>query len=255
MASADDVWVEYTDALGTDHQGQLSEVWSERFEQVRPHRGFPSFRGQRNWCGWYWAATCSAHVGYESWLERDQLMLLDFDPFVAGVASQPFRLSWQSSGSRRTRHTPDYFVRQADGTALVVDVRPDDRIPAADAAKFDRTGQACASVGWGFRRVGVPDPLFMANVRWLAGYRHPRVRRPEVVDALAAVFAESGGLRAGAAQVGDPIAVLPVLFHLLWHQELTTDLHADLLNAASVVHPGDQAGGAHALTSARAASG
>jgi hypothetical protein len=27
-------------------------------------------------------------VGYESWLERDQLMLLDFDPAVVGIASQ-----------------------------------------------------------------------------------------------------------------------------------------------------------------------
>jgi hypothetical protein len=32
------------------------------------------------------------HVGYESWLERDHLMLLDYDPDVVGIASQPFWL-------------------------------------------------------------------------------------------------------------------------------------------------------------------
>jgi hypothetical protein len=30
-------------------------------------------------------------VGYESWLERDRLILLDFDPEVVGIASQPHR--------------------------------------------------------------------------------------------------------------------------------------------------------------------
>ena len=32
--------------------------------------------------------------GFESWLERDHLMLLAFDPDVAGIASQPFWLRW-----------------------------------------------------------------------------------------------------------------------------------------------------------------
>jgi hypothetical protein len=34
------------------------------------------------------------------------------------------------------------------------------------------------------------------------------------------VFAGPAGLLDGAEQVGDPIAVLPVLFHLLWRREL-----------------------------------
>ncbi len=62
-------------------------------------------------------------MGYESWLERDRLMLLDFDPLVTSMSSQPFRLSWADLGGKRVRHTPDFFVRRADGTALVVDVR------------------------------------------------------------------------------------------------------------------------------------
>jgi hypothetical protein len=37
-------------------------------------------------------------VGYESWLERDQVMWLDWDQTVTGIASQPFRLG-KGSGS------------------------------------------------------------------------------------------------------------------------------------------------------------
>ncbi|MEY9489180.1 hypothetical protein RKD26_004974 [Streptomyces calvus] len=64
----------------------------------------------------------------------------------------------------------------------------------------------------------------MANVRWLAGYRHPRHRVAAVVDRLLDVFAHETPLRVGVERVGDPIAVLPVLFHLLWSGRLVTDL-------------------------------
>lgn len=195
-------------------------------------------------------------MGYESWLERDRLMLLDFDPLVTGVSSQPFRLSWAGPGGKRVRHTPDYFVRRNDATALVVDVRPDERIEPGDAVKFAVTAAACRSVGWDFARVGTPDAVLMANVRWLAGCRHPRVHRPDVAGRLVEVFADGAGLLDGARRVGDQIAVLPVLFHLLWRQALTTDLEGALLSADTHVRLGlVREGGGDAVASATAASG
>jgi hypothetical protein len=35
--------------------------------------------------GWWWLATTGRHLGFESWLEHDHLMLLDFDPAVTAV--------------------------------------------------------------------------------------------------------------------------------------------------------------------------
>jgi hypothetical protein len=40
----------------------------------------------------------------------------------------------------------------------------------------------------------------------------------------------------GAAAVGEPIAVLPVLFHLLWRQELTVDLSVPTAPASTVAN-------------------
>jgi hypothetical protein len=68
----------------------------------------------------------------------------------------------------------------------------------------------------------------MTNVRWLAAYRHPRHDQSEVVAALRAAFAVPAGLMEGAAAVGDPVGVLPVLFHLLWRRELCVDLSRPL---------------------------
>ena len=56
------------------------------------------------------------HVGLESWLERDHVMVLDFDPAVVGIASQPFWLFWADDrGGQGPSHAPDYFARRADG--------------------------------------------------------------------------------------------------------------------------------------------
>jgi hypothetical protein len=208
---------------GVERRGPLSACWAERFEDVPPVREFPSYRGQRSFPGWYFAACMGRHVGFESWLERDQLMMLDFSPQVRAFAAQPFWLLWPSSGRTR-RHAPDFFARLEDGTGVVVDVRADDRIEPEDADAFAATAAACESVGWGYRRVGVLDPVLAANVRWLAGYRHPRCLRADYRARLLEVFAEPRPVLAGAQAVGDRIAVLPTLFHLLWAGVLVADL-------------------------------
>ncbi|MEU1784106.1 TnsA-like heteromeric transposase endonuclease subunit [Streptomyces abikoensis] len=232
----EDFWLEYADARGEVRGGPLEVMWSVRFEAARQIRAFPSYRGQRNFSGWYWAATCAELVGYESWVELGHLMRLDAEPDVVAVASQPFRLSWRYGGrGRRIKHTPDYFVRRRDGTVVVLDVRPDDRIAPEDAAKFAATSGACARVGWAYERVGVLDPVLTANLRWLSGYRNPRVRREPASARLQAVFSEPQGLLVGARAVGDPVAALPVLYHLIWRGELAADLAGERLSAASLV--------------------
>ena len=50
-------------------------------------------------------------------------MLLDFDPDVTAVSSQPFWLRWCGEDGRDRRHAPDFFARLADGTGVVVDIR------------------------------------------------------------------------------------------------------------------------------------
>jgi metallophosphoesterase superfamily enzyme len=66
------------------------------------------------------------------------------------------------------------------------------------------------------------------NVRWLAGYRHPRHHVSDTVGVLLQAFAEPAPLLAGAGAAGRPIVVLPVLFHLLWTGWLRTELSMPL---------------------------
>jgi hypothetical protein len=213
---------------GTEHRTRLVDAWATRFEWCLPARRFPSYKGQRHFNGRWWSSTAGGHVGYESWLERDHLMLLDHDPAVVAVASQPFWLFWPAGEGKVRSHVPDYFARLADGGALVVDCRPVERIKPKDMAAFEASRAACELVGWQYRLAGVPDAIVVANVRWLAGYRHPRHDLPAVAGPLRQVFAQPFPLMAGAERVGDPLGVLPVLFHLLWRHELHADLSVPL---------------------------
>lgn len=209
--------------------------WNVAFEEVPPVRAFRWSKGQRHWPGWWWSSTSGRHVGYESWLERDHAMMLDFDPDVTAFSSQPFWLSW-SGGKRDRRHAPDFFARLVNGTGVVIDVRADDRIAPADAEAFEATRRACVEVGWDFRRIGSHDPALVANVRWLSRYRHPRCgSRREIATGLLEVFAQPMPLFEGAAEVGDRLAVLPVLYHLMWRQVLATDLADGPLHTRTVI--------------------
>ncbi|WP_406510593.1 TnsA-like heteromeric transposase endonuclease subunit [Streptomyces sp. NBC_00212] len=229
------VELSYVGAVRERLRRPLLDCVTARFEDTSPVRRFRWSRGERHFPGWYWAATTGQHVGFESWLERDRLLLMDFDSTVAGIASQPFWLHWHD-GKRERRHAPDYFVRRVDGSAVVVDVRADDRIEPKDAEAFEVTRLACDQAGWGFERVGVPEKVLSANVRWLSRYRHPRCLNSPIADRLREVFAAPCPLMAGADAAGDRLATLPALFHLLWLQELTAEeMTVELLGPSTIV--------------------
>jgi TnsA-like endonuclease N terminal len=216
--------VGYVAEGGASRSVALAEAQALPFEHFLPVRRFAARKGQRHLSGLWWSATTGGHVGFESWLERDHLMLLDFDPQVTGISSQPFWLRWLDEGGKAVAHVPDFFARRADGSAVVVDCRPAERRKPADVEKFEATALACAQVGWDYRLAGAADPVVTSNVRWLAGYRHPRHCVPGIRGALQRAFAAPAPLMAGAEAAGHPVAVLPVLFHLLWRHELTAGL-------------------------------
>jgi len=232
------VRVVFVDEAGAKQSGALEVLWSTGFEHVSPVRSFGSFRGQRSFQGSWWFATTGEHVGFESWAERDAVMLLDFDPDVVAVSSQPFCLRWGDQPGAR-RHVPDFFARLADGSAVVIDVRPDELVGADDAVVFAATRRACAAVGWGYRRVGVVDAVLAANVRWLSGFRHRRcVNAPAGSELVRRVAAGPVMVTDLVARAGDRLAVLPALYHLLWRGVLAADLTAAPLSGRTVVRAG-----------------
>src|SRR6266536_4787133 len=164
--TVDGLEVAYLTEDGDQQRTTLADAWATRFEWCLPARRFPSYKGQRHFNGRWWSSTAGGHVGYESWLERDHLMLLDHDPAVVAVASQPFWLFWPIGEGKVRSHVPDYFARLADGSALVVDCRPVERIKPTDMAAFEATRSACEQVGWRYRLADRKSTRLNSSHEW-----------------------------------------------------------------------------------------
>jgi hypothetical protein len=57
-------------------------------------RRFPAWSGKRSFSGWYWCRTTGSMVPFESLLEREAVVVFDFDPSVVEIVAQPFALLW-----------------------------------------------------------------------------------------------------------------------------------------------------------------
>lgn len=189
-------------------------------------RSVRAHRGQRHLPGWYWSATTGGHVVYESRLELARLLLADFDPCVVGIAAQPFLVRDEDR-----RHVPDFLLGRADGSVLVVNVKPAERLEderVADALAW--AGSVFAERGWEHEIWSGADAQLLANVRFLAGYRRAFLLE-SAAGAKAVLRADAALTFAGAeaalrdAGVVDP---RPVVLGLLWSGRLRADLQRPL---------------------------
>lgn len=218
----------------------VEDVRVRMFDAAVPWRVFRWYKKQRHFSGTYWSATMEAPVGYESRLEYANLLLLDFDPRVEFVLSQPFLLAGDDRGKAR-KHVPDYLIAHGDQSVCVVDVKPADKLAlpkVRDSLGWSR--RVFERHGWEYRVLSEPDPSLLANVQFLSGYR----RRFQFVDAE--VTAAAGELRTPmtfgeAVHAVTPIAgtrlfARSLVLHLLWTRQLRTDL-THPLSTTSILEP------------------
>ena len=204
------------------HVESLGDVRAADFSAVDPVRAFPSFRGQRNYTGWYFCSTVDRHLRYESLLERAVLRCLDFNPAVESIATQPLHL-WAGG---RAHRIPDIAVRQSGSPMTIVDVCPlafVDKQRRADAHAL--MAVACEALGWRHEVLSEPDPILATNVSWLVGFRVEPGNCAEVEEDLR-LLGEPFSLRDVDERFEWPALVRPVVFHLLWRGVLGCDILA-----------------------------
>ncbi len=224
------------EAVFLDPVGQpVQQRWTDAatavaFEELPPVSAFPVIPGRRWGPGLWWSTTTGRHVAAGSNAMRTQLMVLDRDPDVTGLAGRPVRLLWRSHQGRVRSWVPQLFARYRDGTGLLADCPSHPEADGDRAVKAaEAVSAACEEIGWAYRRLFPLDDVPAANLKWLAGYRHPRnAGRPGLTPAVLEAFARPRPLIEGAEAVGDPLEVLPAVFHALWHEYLETDLEKPL---------------------------
>jgi len=170
-------------------------------------------------------------VIYESRLELARLLLADFDRDVVAIAAQPFLLQALVAGRAR-RHVPDFLLAHADKSVRVVNVKPASKLAEPRIAEaLSWPGRLIEGHGWQYEIWSGADPVLLANLRFLAGYRRPGLLPGDLLeDVLAAVRPGDtiGGVIGRMSGTRRPGDVKAAVLRLLWQQRLAADLHGRL---------------------------
>jgi hypothetical protein len=219
----DRAYLHYLDPGGSERLVPAGHAALVAFEDALPAREIPSYAGQHHTPGHYWSAATDRMVGYESYLESKWMKLIDFDPNTAAFSAQPFTIEAQDAEGD-WEHTPDMFVRRRNGSALLVDVKDDGRmqVPAV-VRQAERTADLCRTIGWDYTMVGEPDPLRWATVSWLAGYRRPLRGGKDLTGPLLELAQRPVPIGELVSFQSVPELARAVVYHLMWHHQLTFD--------------------------------
>ena len=155
----------------------LDDAQGAELAGALPWRRVSLARGQQHFSGFWWSSTTGDHVIYESRLQLARLILADFDPEVEAIVAQPFRLESVMDGQIR-HHIPD-FLLLGGGRRQVVNVKP--RESLANPKVRDTLAWAHGAPeqrAWATEVWSGTDPVLLANLRFLAGFRRPRPVRP-----------------------------------------------------------------------------
>jgi hypothetical protein len=195
----------------------------------------------------YMALRVNPSAAFESSLEKDLLILLDFDLSVRSIAVQPFRLHYEHDG-RTTHYTPDIAAthERPDGTTIdvVYEVKPYDVLKAKwdeFRPRFLAANQYCRSRGARFsimteREIRTPR---LKNAALLRGFI-TRPDDPQISDQLLNTIEMTGpttpqGLLAAAFIPRDQQrAAIPFLWRLVALRLIAADLDRPLTMASTI---------------------
>lgn len=224
--------IEYRPVVGERCTEAARDVRISALLSAVPHRTFTWYVGQRNYPGLYWAVTERAHVGYESRLELAALMACDFAPEVSRIKAQPFLLTVMIDG-RVNRHTPDILLATDEGP-VIVDVVRRDRLQVIKIQRLLQWTRAVTkSLSWDYRIMSEPPQQFLANLRFLAGYRREETIDRAAMELVRVHAHDLAGMRIDDAEkrlsADRPTPMVrAALLHALWSGLFRVDLYEQL---------------------------
>lgn len=200
------------------------------FEFADPVRKFASWPGKRNYEGKFWFSSTKQHVPFESFWERAYLATLDRPGTATAVASQPMWIRWPA---HERSHAPDYFARLADGSGLLVDVKPRELTKEKDHVVFDLTRRLAGAMGWTYQVFDEMPGAFESNLRFLLRYRDPQWL--EGIDLTPLRVGDAMTIADAAAHLASGAASgLGATYALIWLGHLDVDLSRPLSLRAPV---------------------
>jgi hypothetical protein len=167
---------------------------------------------------------------FESLLERDLLYVLDYEHDVVQFEAQPLVVEYVQAG-KWLSYTPDFYVKQRHGHALV-ECKPSERVLREEnQRKFAAARAWCLERGWGFRIVTERDlrvGFRLSNIKLLTHYARHEVAAElrQRIQASLAGMAASCLIQDVFRQVHPvpPATVWAGILHLAFHHCLRIPL-------------------------------
>ncbi|WP_148061709.1 hypothetical protein [Curtobacterium sp. JUb34] len=207
-----------------------------------PTRDYSRRRSQRHKPVAVWTQTTHGHVHCESRLEREFVLLADFDPRVAHISAQPFTALWPN-GFPLKKHTPDFGVLSPGLPVIAVDVKtPAAAAKPANIARHALIRETLAAAGiihivW----TGLPESVTSNLSSFSKARPDPDLALTYGVELLRrwrpnVTVAELVRNAAQFSALDRPLA-LQVVRHLVWTGALRTDLNTPYTSAAVLEKP------------------
>ncbi len=219
--------ISYTDSNGQTHTAPPTKDTGEALRPMYLHRQVSDYAGSPNTPGWYYSHTDDEVLRYETWLECRWLQLLDFDPFITHITTQPFTVHGLDINGPRSV-TPDIYAETANGGRIVVEPHHPDLPNQEDAHRAAcLVSAACDALGWTYYCVHLPPKTLEDNVDFLLTYARDigyDNTRNHVLDAVHRPMP--------LHQLWDDhdrdALITSTAYHLMWTHELRFDATARL---------------------------
>lgn len=176
---------------------------------------------------------------FESLLEKDYLLVLDFDDTVSSFEVQPVRIPVNGVAKG---YVPDVLVRYHPDPEsgeirkpLLVEVKRSDflaKYAAKYAPKFAAAVVYAENLGWEFRAVDESEIRLprLRNIKFLRAYRNVTLLETDCLRVMQVMVAHDGrssteGVLAAVASTDDErLKWIPVIWSMVFQKMLLTDL-------------------------------
>jgi hypothetical protein len=202
-----------------------------RFDEARLARQGTKYPHRRHYEGHYWFEQTRALVWHESMTEYSALMELDHRESIRAITSQPMCIHFVDG----TRHYPDYFAVLSNGSQVLYDVRPPERIDARAEAQFEKTEALCEEVGWAYQVLHGSRGPDGYNLEWLSCFRHVWYRPDDQAEARILDFVGGGRPFAAVAKFVENhlgAGQVHAIYNLMWRRLVRFDESALLHHSA-----------------------
>lgn len=196
-------------------------------------------KNYRSVTGMFYSEKNKRHVAYESLLERDFFLLLEFDSSVQEYEEQPVELSYLY-GNRKIKYTPDCLVYYNDQLKppCIFEIKYSDEIKNKRVflkQKFDQIEQYLSSNDMRFKLFTELDirTQLLENIKFL--YRFSGITSDkEIMNTIEKTMMQYKGislstLLAGLAKTQyEQARYTPYIWNMIYHKQIQMDMYQPL---------------------------